>query len=204
MTPLSKAKFFGSALTEYPLLKDLSGLPMKEVAIVGRSNVGKSSLINHLFKNKTLARTSATPGKTQLINFFTVDDNFALVDLPGYGYAKVSKAIKDTWGNAIDDYLKKRKELKLVLFLLDIRREVREEDLLFLQWLEFHKKPALLIFTKCDKFSPSTLTQTTKELYTSLSTSYPYLTYSIKSEKMRLDLIHKLSELLRNPHGTYP
>src|SRR3990167_7295283 len=119
--PFSKAQFIASAFAEEqcPRLLDPSGNPMPEIALVGRSNVGKSSLINHLLRSPKLAKTSSIPGKTQSINFFSVDDRLALVDLPGYGYAKISKTIVQKWSSLIDSYLQKRSTLKALLFLID-------------------------------------------------------------------------------------
>lgn len=125
---------------------------LPEIAIAGRSNVGKSTLINHLLNTK-LAKTSSIPGKTQSINFYKIDEQVALVDLPGYGYAKVSKPIKDKWSGVIDYYLQERKELKLILLLIDSRRELTKEDHAFAKWAAFHKKQVMFIFTKSDKIS---------------------------------------------------
>src|ERR1051326_1001922 len=123
--PFSRGQFAAAAFGEksFPKMLSLQGSPLPEIVIVGRSNVGKSSLINHLL-NAKLAKTSSTPGKTQSINFYSIDGQAALVDLPGYGYAKVSKPIKEEWAGFIDHYLQNRKELKLILFLIDSRREL--------------------------------------------------------------------------------
>ncbi len=126
---------------------------LPEVAFAGRSNVGKSSLINALVQRKRLARTSNTPGRTQLINFFTVNGRFSLVDLPGYGFAKVPTAVKRNWGPMVEAYLKKRESLRLVLLILDIRREPSDDDLTLLRWLDLYRIPALCILTKIDKLS---------------------------------------------------
>lgn len=125
-----------------------------EYAFIGRSNVGKSSLINMLSGNKNLAKTSGRPGKTQLINHFLFENSWYLVDLPGYGYAKVSKAKKADWGRMIVQYLKERKNLMCVFVLIDVRIEPQEVDLEFLLWLGEHQIPFVMAFTKCDKLSP--------------------------------------------------
>lgn len=150
-----KARYLLSTLTEYPTLKDPRGKLLPEIAILGRSNVGKSSLINHLFNQKKLAKTSSTPGKTRLLNFFLVDDSFILVDLPGYGFAKAPKEEIEKWSQAIDHYLNERPTLKLIFLLIDSRRDFNKEDLAIMNWAENKKIPLLLIFTKTDKLSPS-------------------------------------------------
>jgi GTP-binding protein len=127
------------------------GLP--EVAFVGRSNVGKSSLINVLAGRKGLVRTSSTPGRTQLINFFDINSILTLVDLPGYGYAKAPPALRKQWGPMIESYLSIRESLKAVVLILDIRRVPSDGDLQMLRWLEMYNIPPILVVTKCDKLS---------------------------------------------------
>ena len=124
-----------------------------EVAFLGRSNVGKSSLLNFLVGQKGLAYTSANPGCTQLINFFRVDGQLHLVDLPGYGYARVPLEVKARWQRLIESYLLNRKTLKLAVVLLDSRRGWMEKDLELKQWLEFHNQPYLVVATKIDKLN---------------------------------------------------
>jgi len=124
---------------------------LPEVAFAGRSNVGKSSLINSLTNRKNLAKTSATPGKTQLVNFFAVDDRFNLVDLPGYGYAKVPLAERARWRPMIETYLEHRETLQGVVVLIDSRRGAREMDMHLLEWLAAVNLPACLALTKADK-----------------------------------------------------
>jgi len=124
-----------------------------DIAFVGKSNVGKSSLINAIVNRKNLARISNTPGRTQLINFFKVNNEFFLVDLPGYGFAKVPDSIKRKWGPMIETYLRERKVLKLVIVILDVRREPSKEDLALISWLRFYHIPGFFILTKADKIS---------------------------------------------------
>ena len=126
-----------------------------EIAFAGRSNVGKSSLINVLVNRKSLVRTSSTPGRTQLINFFNINDHFSLVDLPGYGYAKVPLSVKKAWGPMIRTYLEVRESLYGVVFIFDIRRVPREEDIRFLDWLEEFGVPTIPVITKIDKVNRS-------------------------------------------------
>lgn len=126
-----------------------------EIAFVGRSNVGKSSLINSLVLRRDLVKTSSTPGKTQVINFFLINDAFNFVDLPGYGYAKVPKEIRDKWGPMIEGYLSNRKELKAVVFILDIRHLPTEDDKRMKKWLDYYKIPVIYVATKADKIKPN-------------------------------------------------
>ena len=129
-------------------------VPLKpEIAVVGRSNVGKSSLINTLFNRKNLAKISSTPGKTRLINYFLVDDQLYFVDLPGYGYARTSRKEQNRWKQNIETYLKNNQSLKLVFLLLDVRHSLLSNDRLMVEWLHFYKIPFHLILTKSDKVS---------------------------------------------------
>ncbi len=125
----------------------------KEFAFIGRSNVGKSSLINMLTSRKNLAKTSGKPGKTQLINHFLIDQTWYLVDLPGYGYAKTSKTKRGEWGKMIEEYLINRQNLQLVFVLIDSRLDPQRIDLEFINWLGEHGIPLALVFTKADKQS---------------------------------------------------
>ena len=126
---------------------------LPEYAFIGRSNVGKSSLINMLTNHKGLAKTSSKPGKTQLINHFLSNEEWYLVDLPGYGYAKVSKQSKKTFQQFITDYFKKRRELVCAFVLVDIRHEPQKIDLEFMQWLGENAIPFAIVFTKADKLT---------------------------------------------------
>ncbi len=130
---------------------------LPEYAFIGRSNVGKSSLINMLVDRKGLAKTSGRPGKTQLINHFKINDNWFLVDLPGYGYAKVSKAAKKTFQQYITQYFLQRNQLVCGFVLVDIRHEPQKIDLEFMEWLGTNGIPFALIFTKADKLKPAVL-----------------------------------------------
>lgn len=146
---IKQSEFVKSAVYEkdYPIeLKNM------EFAFVGRSNVGKSSLINSITGRKKLAKTSKTPGRTQLINYFKVNNEFYVVDLPGYGFAKVPKEMKAEWGKTMERYVASSRK-KLVFVLLDIRRIPSEEDIEMLVWLDHHDIPFKIIFTKMDKVS---------------------------------------------------
>lgn len=127
--------------------------PLPEYAFIGRSNVGKSSLINMLTNHKNLAKTSGKPGKTQLINHFKINNNWFLVDLPGYGYARVSKKTKSIFQQFITDYFEKREQLVCAFVLIDIRLEAQKIDLEFMGWLGESEIPFCIIFTKADKIS---------------------------------------------------
>ena len=124
-----------------------------EVAFAGRSNVGKSSLINKLVNRRHLVKTSSTPGRTQLINFFMINGNLMLVDLPGYGYARVPAAVKKQWGPMIEAYLSGRPSLKAVVLLMDLRRVPGVEELNFMDWLRQYGVTPIPVLTKCDKLS---------------------------------------------------
>ena len=130
-----------------------------EIVFCGRSNIGKSSLLNALTNSRGLARTSSTPGRTQTINFFLVDERTYFVDLPGYGYANVSKTTRNSWGRMIETYLTGRKELKLVLMLVDCRIPPTESDRMLKEWLDHNGIPNAVVLTKADKLSKSQLTK---------------------------------------------
>jgi GTP-binding protein len=130
---------------------------MPEVAFMGRSNVGKSSLINSLLSVRGLARTSSTPGRTQSLNFFLVNGRFRFVDLPGFGYARVPKAIKSSWGEMVSSYLAKREQLVLSIHIVDSRHEPTTLDLQLHEWLEHSARPRLIVATKSDKLSNNEL-----------------------------------------------
>ncbi len=158
---ISTAEFIKSATkpSNYPPPE------LAEIAFAGRSNVGKSSLINVLVNRKNLVRTSSTPGRTQLLNFFDINDgSFSLVDLPGYGFAKVPLAVKKAWGPMMRTYLEKRECLKAVVFILDIRRTPREEDIQMLDWLEEFEVPTILVITKIDKLKRGQRDKNIKEI----------------------------------------
>src|SRR3954453_21099074 len=146
---ITSAEFVRSAFERAHWLSD--GRP--EVSFLGRSNVGKSSLINSLLLRKALARTSNTPGRTQSINYFLINNSFYFVDLPGYGYARVSKAMRSDWGKLAEEYLSWSQRLRLCVQLIDARHQPTELDLQLNEWLLFHEKPHLIVATKADKLS---------------------------------------------------
>ncbi|MGB8656307.1 MAG: ribosome biogenesis GTP-binding protein YihA/YsxC [Candidatus Zixiibacteriota bacterium] len=141
-------------------VSDLRCLPhdrLPEIAFAGRSNVGKSSALNRLVNVKNLAKISSTPGKTRLINFFLINNNLHFVDLPGYGYAKTSRSMRESWGQLIEDYLKESEKLKGTVLLIDSRRGPLEPDLQLAEWLDFYGKRKLIVLTKTDKLTRSEL-----------------------------------------------
>lgn len=145
---------------------------MPEYAFIGRSNVGKSSLINMLTGKKGLAKTSQTPGKTQLINHFLVNESWYIVDLPGYGYARVSKSKKEDWNKFIQTYLDKRESLQCVMVLIDSRLEPQKIDVEFCNWLGEKGLPFVLVFTKADKQSPTKTSQSIAKFKKSLLATF--------------------------------
>ena len=146
---IKSAEFVKSAVKpeQYP------AAVLPEIAFTGRSNVGKSSLINTLLNRKRLVKTSATPGRTQLINFFLINKTFSFVDLPGFGYAKVPDSVRRKWGPMIETYLSTRKTLKGVVLIMDVRRIPGIRELNFMEWLYYYNIPSMLILTKADKLS---------------------------------------------------
>jgi GTP-binding protein len=161
------AEFVKSAFDRSHLVTD--GLP--EVSFLGRSNVGKSSLLNSLLGRKGLARTSNTPGRTQSINYFLVNGSFYFVDLPGYGYARVSKTMRADWGKMAEDYLSDREELVLSVQLIDIRHEPTALDKQLNEWLHFHQKPHIVVATKADKLSANQRQKNVKAITSALTDS---------------------------------
>jgi len=169
--------------------------PMPEIAFSGRSNVGKSSLINTLLNRKKLAKTGSTPGRTQLINFFAVNETFYFVDLPGYGFAKVAKNVKDSWGPMIETFLKTSSTLRSVVFLIDIRHAPRTEEFQFIQWLDMYHIHFIPVLTKADKLSKSKQLYQQKTISTLLSLPKDRLIlFSAKTKQGKSDLWHLIEE----------
>jgi len=140
-----------------------------EIAFAGRSNVGKSSLINKILNRRRLVKTSSTPGRTQLINFFSINEDFTFVDLPGYGYAKVPLHTRKKWGPMVETYLSSRKTLKGVVLIMDIRRIPREGERDLINWLNYYRLSSILVLTKIDKLSKTKQGKQKKEIAESLS-----------------------------------
>lgn len=155
-----------------------------EIAFLGRSNVGKSSLINSLLATRGLARTSSTPGRTQSLNFFLISERFWFVDLPGFGYAKVPKNIKSTWGEMATSYLAKRSQLVLSIQIVDSRHEPTKLDLQLHEWLQHNEKPLLTVATKSDKLSNNELRKNLERIARTLNDD-SVVAYSAKTGRGR-------------------
>ena len=155
---------------------------LPEIAFLGKSNVGKSSLINTLMQRKSLARTSQAPGKTQTINYYKVNDSLYFVDLPGYGYAKVSQELRQKWGKMIERYITSSPTLKLICLLVDIRHEPTENDRLMYEWIKYHGYKVLLILTKADKLKRSVLNKHIKIIEKALKVADEDMIVAFSSE----------------------
>ncbi len=160
---------------------DLPADSITEVAFAGRSNAGKSSAINAITDIKTLCRTSKTPGRTQMINYFTVSEGKHLVDLPGYGYAKVPVKIKQHWQNLLERYLVERPMLKGVVMIMDVRRPLTEYDVLMLQWCQRAEMPTHILLTKADKFKRGAAQNILLKVRRTLKEEYPSTTVQLFS-----------------------
>lgn len=195
-TYFNNAKFIGS----YPSTEDLPVDQGSEIAFCGRSNCGKSSILNALTNNKKLAKTSKTPGRTQSINVFEIESNsdFKIIDLPGYGYAKVSKKMRASWGQEIEKYLMTRQCLNALCIIMDIRHPFKEDDESLIDWCESKDLPMILLLNKADKLSKSQIAKTvlnaTKEL-NKLSTEHFVIPVSA-TKKTGINLVlEKINEM---------
>src|SRR5687768_489123 len=189
---ITSAEFVKSAFEQSHWVK--GGLP--EIAFLGRSNVGKSSLLNSLLGRKSLARTSNTPGRTQSINYFLINDAFYFVDLPGYGYAKVSKSMRADWGEMARDYLTDRPELVLFIQLVDSRHPPTELDRQLNDWLVVNEKKHVVVATKSDKSSSNQLQKQVLEIKKLLPDS-KILTYSASTGKGRDELWSEIESAMK-------
>lgn len=145
---------------------------LPEIALAGRSNVGKSSLVNTIVNRKNLARTSSTPGKTATINFYEIEKKYRFVDLPGYGYAKVSKEEKNKWGGMIENYLSKRENLKGVFLLVDARHKPTADDKMMFEWIKTFGYEPVVVATKLDKLKKSQIEKNLTDIYSALELDY--------------------------------
>ncbi len=175
---------------------------LPEIAFAGRSNVGKSSLINSLIQRKNMVKTSSQPGCTQLINFFLINEILSFVDLPGYGYAKVSKKIRAQWQPMVEQYLSLRKNLLGLILLIDIRRDPKKEEFDLMDWLEAHEMPYLVILTKSDKLSK---TKQKKRLFSICSQlkrdENGVILFSTKTKKGRGTILDEIDNLTERYDG---
>ncbi len=178
-------------------IKDIPHPSLPEFAFAGKSNVGKSSLINSLTRRKKLVRVSSRPGRTISINFFLINNAFYFVDLPGYGYSSVSKKIKKQWGPLIESYLLRRPSLKLLLLLIDFRRNPSQLDWQLIEWLTENKISYYIIFTKADKVKASQRKNRLQELREILSDEISFILYSSRTSEGRKELLHILASYLQ-------
>lgn len=169
------------------------GLP--EIALAGRSNVGKSSLINKVINRKNLARTSSKPGKTQTLNFYLINQEFYFVDFPGYGFAKVSQEVKEQWSRFIEEYLSQREVLKGVIHVIDVRHPPTNDDCLMFEWLDHYQIPTLIVATKADKISRGNWQKHLKEIKKKMkiSSNQPVVLFSAETGQ-GLEEIHQWVE----------
>ena len=180
---VTSAEFLKSAFKEADWPRDAQ----PEIAFLGRSNVGKSSVINSLLGVRNLARTSSTPGRTQSLNFFAINEQFRFVDLPGFGYARVPRDIKSTWGEMVTNYLANRRQLVLSIHLVDSRHEPTKQDLQLHEWLEQNAKPRLIVATKSDKLSNNELRKSLEHIMRVLNDNR-VVAYSAKTGRGRDEL----------------
>jgi GTP-binding protein len=186
---ITSAEFIKSAFAETDWPRD----ERPEIAFLGRSNVGKSSLINSLLGVKGLARTSRTPGRTQSLNFFLINNRFRFVDLPGYGYARVPKIIRSSWGELATNYLAKRASLVLSIQIVDSRHEPTTLDLQLNEWLAAHQQPRVVVATKSDKLSNNELRKNLERVRTKLDAER-VIAYSAVTGKGREEVWRTIEE----------
>ena len=190
---ITNAQFITSLANYGPF----EGMGLEQIAVAGKSNVGKSSLINNFCRRKALAKVSGTPGKTRLINVFLLNNRFHLIDLPGYGYAKVNKQEKLRWGEMMQGYFENTNELKLTLHLVDIRHEPTSDDLVMNQYLRQTGKPFLVVATKADKISRGARMKHIAPICRALSVQpWQIIPYSSQTGDGRLQLGEKIAEYL--------
>lgn len=169
-----------------------------EVAFAGRSNVGKSSLLNVLVNRKKVARTSSTPGRTQAINFFNLENLLYLVDLPGYGYAKVPLKIRESWGHMVETYLRTRENLKAVVLILDIRRDPGSDEFHLLEWLDHFGISCILVLTKADKVSKNQSASRAKKIREELEgfVTHQPIVFSAKTREGSEEIGKRINRLI--------
>jgi len=190
---ITSAEFVKSAFSYEHWIED----DRPEIAFLGRSNVGKSSLINSLLQRKGLARTSNTPGRTQSINYFLINEEFYFVDLPGYGYAKVSKSMRADWGVMAEEYLSQREQLVLCVQLIDSRHDPTKLDLQLNEWLNFNGKPHLAVATKADKLGTNQLSKQLKAIRLALKFS-DVVAYSAETGRGRDEVWKSIQNAIAN------
>jgi GTP-binding protein len=193
---IKTAEFVRSATRRADFPRDLQ----PQIAFAGRSNVGKSSLLNTLVRRKQLARTSSTPGRTRQINFFLINGALYFVDLPGYGYAKVPKAMRHQWGKLIEDYLRDNPALKAFILILDARRLPEQEEFELLEWLALHNIPLSIVVTKTDKISRGELMNQMRHITAALqrAETISFIPFSAKTGQGRDEILKMIESRLKN------
>jgi len=190
---IHSAEFMLSASTT----RQFPAATLPEIAFAGRSNVGKSTLINSLLNRKKLVKTSATPGKTQLINFFNINDQFYFVDLPGYGYAKVPENVRCKWQNLVEAYLSERETLRNVVLIIDCRHNPTVQDRQLLEWLEYYQRPSLIVASKIDKLKRGQVQKQLEKIKHDLSIESVPLGHSSIQYGNREEIWKKLAPWIR-------
>jgi GTP-binding protein len=197
---IKTSDFFKSAV----LPRDYPEEDLPEVAFAGKSNVGKSSLLNTILNRKRLAKTSSTPGRTQLINYFTINNSIFFVDLPGYGYAKVSKQKKKGWGSMMENYFRNSRNLRCVVLILDIRRLIVEDDFTLIKFLRSLDIPVIYALTKTDKVSNNVIFKQKNILKKSLGDYYvedKFVLFSSLTKRGKDEMLDKISGYLDDSNG---
>ena len=193
---INSVKYMTSAVRESQYPTD----GKTEFLLVGRSNVGKSSFINTIVNRKNMARTSAIPGKTQTLNFYLVNEDFYLVDVPGYGFAKVSKSLKNKFGMIIEEYLRNRDNLSNVFMIIDFRHKPTEDDVLMYNYLKYYNIPVTIVATKCDKVSKNNYDKNKKTIVDTLNmqSSDDLILFSTVNKIGRQEILDKIDSILNN------
>ena len=182
-------------ITSSDCLKNCPEFNLPEIAMIGRSNVGKSSFINAITNRKNLARTSNTPGKTRLINFYKINNDLIITDLPGYGYAKISKTEQEKWRKNLEDYLLNREALVAVIQLIDARHSVQNNDIQMRDWLDHYNIPVITVATKIDALSKNQVNKSTNEISKTLDTEV--FQFSAKTGQGKDQALKRIENLIK-------
>ncbi|MDH5559927.1 MAG: ribosome biogenesis GTP-binding protein YihA/YsxC [Deltaproteobacteria bacterium] len=185
-------------VTSFNDIRNFDIEPLPSIAFIGRSNVGKSSLMNHLLDRKSLVKTSSTPGKTQTINYFLINGFFYFVDLPGYGFTHAPVSVKKSWRQMIEAFLEKKPFLQLIVQLVDIRHEPSKEDIVFQQLLKVNQIPNILVANKADKLKKSQFDRQIKLIIKTLELTTPPVIHSASKKIGREELINKIAPFVQS------